>query len=94
MSVVRGMLSIFVAVMVPVLVKVGVAMAEELAKQVPRLGPHPETPGFVSVVLIWPALWALLCLYSLKPTLDHAVEAIRARFITPSFSFAPVRSSS
>ncbi|MCH4894431.1 hypothetical protein GO308_15035 [Sphingomonas sp. SFZ2018-12] len=90
MSIARAFLSVSVALMVPISMKVGGSAAESLAQQIPRMPNTSEAPGFVAVLLIWPALWGLVCLYALKPTLDHAVDAIRERLVQPSFDFARV----
>lgn len=87
-SIGRAVVLVFAATLIQTFAKGGVAAAEEFAKQIAGLDARHPYPGFLSLLMIWPGAWAIICLYSLKPVWDHAVDAVREVKIIDTFSFA------
>lgn len=87
-SVGRALGLLVIAVMIPVFLKVDIGMAEQFGKQVQPAAAVREASGLLSVLLLWPGIWALICLYALKPVWDHAVEALKDGHVRPVFDFA------
>lgn len=86
----RAFLLLLALTLVPSMVKIGNGVADDVHRQVvSKIAKGAKQPGFLSVILIWPSLWALICAYALKPLWDAAVDSLRNNLITPYLDLGP-----
>jgi hypothetical protein len=86
----RAFLLLLVLALVPSMVNIGNGVADDVNRQiVSQIAKGAKQPGFLSVILIWPSLWALICAYALKPLWDSAVDSLRNSLITPYLDLGP-----
>ncbi len=89
-AIIRAVLLLFILILVPTMTKIGTGVAEEMQRSIAKqMSPERREPGFLSVVLLWPTLWAIICAYALKPVWDTAVEAIRVNYISSKLNLGP-----
>jgi len=89
-AIVRAFMLLLVLILVPAMVKIGNGVADDVHRQiVSQIAKGAKQPGFLSVILIWPTLWALICAYALKPLWDVAVDSLRNNLITPYLDLGP-----
>lgn len=86
----RAFMLLLILTLVPSMVKIGNGVADDVQRQIAsQIVKGRAQPGFVSVILIWPTLWALMCAYALKPLWDVAVDSLRTSLIVPYFNLGP-----
>lgn len=89
-TILRAFLLLTVLTLVPSMVKIGNGVADDVSQQIiSQIAKGAKQPGFLSVILIWPSLWALICAYALKPLWDAAVDSLRTSLITPYLDLGP-----
>ncbi len=89
-TILRAFLLLTVLTLLPSMVKIGNGVADDVSQQIiSQIAKGAKQPGFLSVILIWPSLWALICAYALKPLWDAAVDSLRTSLITPYLDLGP-----
>ena len=66
---------------IPIFVEVGSEMAKQITEQMPS-NVRREAGGLIAFVSTWPLIWGLICIYALRPILDHGRDILAEKIGT------------
>jgi len=87
-SVLRVCMVLCVLCIIPVFVSIAGSTTQSFYAAIHKADEKAAEPGLITTMRLWPAMWAIICAYSLKPIWDHAVAAVRGKWVGPVFDLS------
>ena len=80
-GVIRAGMLLVVLPAIPIFVEIGSDMATQIAEPMSS-NVRREASGLVAFVSTWPLIWGLICIYALRPILDHGRDILMEKIGT------------